>query len=122
MVPADTLWGRGLVAGAHAIVWRRSLSLRTARVFGWASGSVARFQGSIRMADGGLPTLKAGEYGTIGSINGTHTAAKRLADMGFVRGALVTMIRPGEPCIVRIGGRCVGLGDAHQNSILLASA
>ena len=74
------------------------------------------------MDGGSLPILKAGEYGTIESINGTHAAAKRLADMGFIRGALVTMIRPGEPCIVRIGGRCVGLGDAHQNSILLATA
>ena len=58
------------------------------------------------MDGGSLPILKAGEYGTIESINGTHAAAKRLADMG----------------IVRIGGRCVGLGDAHQNSILLATA
>jgi Fe2+ transport system protein FeoA len=74
------------------------------------------------MGGSNLPTLKAGEFGTIESIDGTHTAAKRLADMGFVRGAHVTMIRPGEPCIVRIDGRCVGLGGAHQNSILLTTA
>ena len=74
------------------------------------------------MGGGSLPTLKAGEFGTIESINGSHAAAKRLADMGFVRGTQVTMVRPGEPCIVRIDGRCIGLGGAHQDSILLATA
>ena len=43
--------------------------------------------------------------------------AKRLADMGFVRGALVEMIRTGKPCLVRIGSTCVGLGADHQRSI-----
>lgn len=74
------------------------------------------------MGGGNLPTLEAGEFGTIDSINGVHAAAKRLADMGFFQGAKVTMIRPGEPCIVRIDGRCVGLGGALQNSILLTTA
>ena len=71
------------------------------------------------MTDGSLPTLKTGEHGTIASINGDEGRAKRLADMGFVRGARVTMVRPGAPCIVRIDGRCVGLGGGHQQSILL---
>ncbi|MCH8149746.1 MAG: FeoA domain-containing protein [Planctomycetes bacterium] len=66
-----------------------------------------------------LPALEAGELGTIASIDGAGLTSKRLADMGFVRGAHLTMIRPGEPCLVRLGGRCVGLGLGHQNNIQL---
>ena len=71
------------------------------------------------MATNGLPTLGVGETGTVAAIRGTQVAAKRLADMGFVRGAELTMIQPGSPCIVRIDGHCVGLGTAHQIAIEL---
>lgn len=71
------------------------------------------------MMTGTLPQLRAGELGTIDSIDGSGLTSKRLADMGFVRGALLTMIRPGKPCLVRLGGRCVGLGLGHQESIQL---
>jgi len=67
-----------------------------------------------------MPNLRAGELGLIAGINGARLSAKRLADLGFVRGARITMIRPGAPCIVRIEGRCVGLGTAHQECIELA--
>ena len=70
--------------------------------------------------EGSLPNLRPGELRTIALISGSQLAAKRLADMGFVRGASVTMVRPGEPCIVRIDDRYVGLGGAHQKSILLS--
>lgn len=71
------------------------------------------------MTAGKLPTLKSGDQATVASIGGPESAAKRLADMGFIRGAEVTMVRPGMPCIVRIDGRCVGLGAGHQESIAL---
>ncbi len=71
------------------------------------------------MGIGSLPNLGAGELGVVESIAGRRCSSKRLADMGFVRGARITMVRPGEPCIVRIGGRCVGLGIDHQESVLL---
>jgi Fe2+ transport system protein FeoA len=67
-----------------------------------------------------LPMLDAGETATIAGITGKCLPAKRLADMGFVRGARLEMIRPGLPCIVRVGGVCVGLGAAYQDSIQLA--
>ena len=60
-----------------------------------------------------------GETAAIMSIAATQTAAKRLADMGFVRGAVVEMIRPGKPCLVRISGTCVGLGVEHQRNIVV---
>jgi Fe2+ transport system protein FeoA len=68
-----------------------------------------------------LSGLKTGEAAAIVSIAATQAAAKRLADMGFVRGAVVEMIRPGRPCLVRIGATCVGLGIDHQRSIVVHS-
>ena len=70
-----------------------------------------------------LPMLEAGDVATITGITGitgTQVAAKRLVDMGFVRGARLEMIRPGRPCIVQIAGVCVGLGAAFQRCIQLA--
>jgi len=64
-----------------------------------------------------LSNLKMGEAAAIVSIAASQASAKRLADMGFVRGALVEMIRTGKPCLVRIGSTCVGLGADHQHSI-----
>ena len=69
-----------------------------------------------------LSGLKTGEAAAIVSIATTQAAAKRLADMGFVRGVLVEMIRPGRPCLVRIGRTCVGLGLDHQRSIVVRRA
>ena len=64
--------------------------------------------------------LRAGETSTIVGVMAAQTSAKRLADMGFVSGAGIEMIRPGNPCLVRIGGTCVGLGTANQKCILIA--
>lgn len=64
-----------------------------------------------------LSGLKSGEAAAIVSIATSQASAKRLADMGFVRGALVEMIRTGKPCLVRIGSTCVGLGADYQRSI-----
>ena len=64
-----------------------------------------------------LSDLNTGEAATIVSIAASQASAKRLADMGFVRGALVEMIRTGTPCLVRIGATCVGLGGDHQRGI-----
>jgi Fe2+ transport system protein FeoA len=47
----------------------------------------------------------------------SQNEAKRLADMGFVTGVRVEMVRIGEPCIVRLNGTLVGLGVAHQRVI-----
>ena len=67
--------------------------------------------------DDRLSCLKTGEAAAIVSVAASRAAAKRLADMGFVRGATVEMIRTGKPCLVRIGSTCVGLGADHQRSI-----
>ncbi len=47
--------------------------------------------------------------------------AKRLADMGFVRGARLQMIRPGNPCIVSLERTRMGLGIGYQANIAVRS-
>lgn len=73
------------------------------------------------MKSSSLSSLQRGQLGTIVAIHESGTASKRLADMGFVRGAKVEMVRPGRPCLVRVGGLCVGLGTMHQESITLVT-
>jgi len=69
-----------------------------------------------------LPQLQTGSCGTIEAISEHGGLAKRLADLGFVRGAEVTMVKRGSPCIVSIQGRCIGLGAAGQRHIRLRSS
>lgn len=68
-----------------------------------------------------LRQLRAGDSAFVSSINNQRAGAKRLADLGFVDGAAITMVRCGKPCIVRIDDRLVGLGLGHQEVILLAA-
>ncbi len=67
-----------------------------------------------------LSALNVGDVATIAEIDASQDMAKRLADIGFVRDARVEMLRPGTPCLVRIGPTCVGLGRANQRCILLS--
>lgn len=64
-----------------------------------------------------LSDLVAGDVARVASVGADQAASKRLADMGFVRGAVVEMVRPGKPCLVRVGGTYVGLGIENQRSI-----
>ena len=64
-----------------------------------------------------LEQLTSGAVATVCCVRGSTVSAKRLADMGFVRGAHVEMLRPGRPCIVRVDGIRVGLGDENQSCI-----
>ena len=61
-----------------------------------------------------LAFLQTGEVAIVAGINASSRRVKRLADMGFVNGVPVEMMRPGRPCIVRVGGVCLALGHAHQ--------
>ena len=74
------------------------------------------------MAAAALKTLKRGRVAVIASVNGTGFSSKHLADMGFVRGAKIEMLRPGSPCIVKIDdGACVALGAGYQTGIAVES-
>ena len=63
--------------------------------------------------------LRRGDVRVVVGIRTDPALGKRLADIGFVPGTRVEMVRPGSPCIVRINGTGVGLGTAHQRAILL---
>ncbi len=69
-----------------------------------------------------LSDMRKGDAAVVDSLAASQALAKRLADMGFVRGAIVEMIRPGRPCLVRIGATCVGLGAEHQRSIIIRTS
>jgi Fe2+ transport system protein FeoA len=69
-----------------------------------------------------VQSLSAGDVRTVASVRRGGPAVKRLADMGFVRGARLEMIRPGEPCIVQLDGSRVALGSGFQASIELSDA
>lgn len=64
-----------------------------------------------------LATLKTGDVGVVQRIASHEARSKRLADMGFVRGARIEVVRKGHPCIVQLDGNRVGLGRLHQASI-----
>ncbi len=66
-----------------------------------------------------LSALSMGENATVVEITAGEAAAKRLADLGFVRGGHVEMLRTGRPCLVRIGTACIGLGRELQEVILI---
>ncbi len=64
-----------------------------------------------------LLAMVAGEVATIASIAGATTESRRLADLGFFEGALVRMVRPGAPCILRVGGATLAVGEGYQKVI-----
>ncbi len=66
-----------------------------------------------------LQDLRLGGVGVVVGVKATQDAAKRLADIGFIPGIRVEMLRPGKPCIVRVNGTCLGVGVQFQESILL---
>jgi Fe2+ transport system protein FeoA len=45
--------------------------------------------------------------------------ARRLAEIGFVPGATVEMLRRGDPCILRLERARLSLGEALQRDVLV---
>jgi Fe2+ transport system protein FeoA len=65
-----------------------------------------------------LADLRRGALAVVSAVSGVQFSSKHLADMGFVRGAKVEMLRPGSPCIVKIDDTvCVALGTGYQQRI-----
>lgn len=52
-----------------------------------------------------LTILGAGQRGRIDGVMGSGALAHRLREMGLREGAEVQMVRPGSPCILRLGGQ-----------------
>jgi ferrous iron transport protein A len=55
-----------------------------------------------------LSLLRAGEKGRIGGVYGDGALVHRLREMGLHDGAMVHMVRPGSPCIIRLKGQSLG--------------
>ena len=66
-----------------------------------------------------LSSLSSGESARVAGVDATASSAKRLADLGFVPGVVVRMLRAGMPCIVSVDQTRLGLGRALQYSIML---
>jgi len=64
-----------------------------------------------------LHRMRGGQTALVMGITAEPPAAKRLADLGFVPGVRIEMVRRGSPCIVRIDGTRIGLGTQLQRSI-----
>ena len=87
---------------------------------GAAQGGSATAMMEIERVTCSLATLKTGDVGVVQRIASHEARSKRLADMGFVRGARLEVVRRGHPCIVQLDGTRVGLGRLHQASIELS--
>lgn len=63
-----------------------------------------------------LSSLKPGETGRVQSVHGGRNFVQRLAEMGVLCGAKLTVVRSGGPVIVRLGFQRLmfGRGVAHR--------
>lgn len=64
--------------------------------------------------------LRTGELAEVVALAGG--SARRLAEVGFVPGARLEMLRTGDPCIVRVDRARMGLGAGLQRDILIRAA
>ena len=67
-----------------------------------------------------LAELKPGERGTVASVAGERDAARRLMDMGVIRGTPVEVVRSaplGDPIEVRVRGFMLTLRRAEAEHI-----
>ncbi|MBZ9713994.1 FeoA family protein [Deinococcus multiflagellatus] len=72
------------------------------------------------MPDVSLDTLRPGDSAHIVSVDSAHPLRRRLTELGFVRGAPVTVIRRapmGDPVQLRLGGALLALRAADLRLI-----
>ena len=65
-----------------------------------------------------LCCAKSGECACITQLMDDHNEAERLRDMGIYEGVTVTVLRDGDPLLVRIGDCRIGLGRAAAEKIM----
>ena len=67
-----------------------------------------------------LAELKPGERARVASVGGEHDAARRLMDLGLIRGTTVEVVRTaplGDPIEVRLRGFMLSLRRAEAEHI-----
>ena len=63
--------------------------------------------------------LAPGQRARIGTLVGQADHTHRLEEMGLRRGAIVEMIQPGSPCIVRVAGTTLCFRECDLMGILV---
>jgi ferrous iron transport protein A len=66
-----------------------------------------------------LGLLSAGQTAVVESVLGGAEDTHRLREIGLRDGATVEMIRPGNPCLVRLGGQKLGLRSEALSHVLV---
>ena len=66
-----------------------------------------------------LTGLRAGQGGLVCGITGDGEFLHRLREMGLCDGAEICMLRPGCPCIVRLGEQKLCFRSGELNSVLV---
>jgi len=66
-----------------------------------------------------MTLLTAGQMGRIAAMVGGADQIHRLRELGLRDGAEVEMVRPGSPCIIRLGGQKLGLRSDEMARVLV---
>lgn len=66
-----------------------------------------------------LSHLMTGQKAEIGQLMGRPENVRRLAEMGLRDGTAVEMLRPGSPCIIRLGGQRICIRANELLSVLV---
>ncbi len=66
-----------------------------------------------------LGLLLAGQTAVVESVLCASDEAHHLRELGLRDGATVEMIRPGNPCLVRLGGQKLGLRSDVLSTVLV---
>lgn len=66
-----------------------------------------------------LPLLRIGQRARIDSVLGEGELIRRLRELGLCDGAEVCMVRPGCPCIIRMGGQKFCFRADELNTVLV---
>lgn len=66
-----------------------------------------------------LDRLPAGQVAEIVRLEGRPEHVKRLQEMGLRQGMTVEVLRPGKPCIVRVGSNRLCLRQDSRLSVLV---
>jgi ferrous iron transport protein A len=67
-----------------------------------------------------LTALVAGQVAEVRRVVGRPEQVQRLEELGVRDGVVLEMVRPGTPCIVRVGASKLCLRDGELLSLLVA--
>jgi ferrous iron transport protein A len=68
-----------------------------------------------------LMLLGPGQRGKVRQVLGWSELVRRLAEMGLREGAVVEMVRPGSPCMIRLGNQKLGLRADELAGVLVVA-